>query len=499
MQKMTACLGIVLLILACHTLNADAQGQTTFRFRSTLNGSQEVPPNESDAIGHFMATLDQTQMELAFELDASNFTNPFTAAHIHQAPSGENGPIVFTLDNEQFPNFMGTWTLTPEDAQDLFAGNLYVDVHSEVYTGGEIRGQIDVACDLYIGQAMAGTGQTIQIPVNINQAPNEVDAMGLHVIYDPNVLQYTGTHSRGPLVENWSFFDVSNPEAGRLTIGGFTVTDPIQTGAGGTVVILEFLVVCPDCQMGEFSQVYATNLIDDIATWGTCPGGLLLTICVEGEGLAIADSRASAGRIVSIPVTVQQALNEVDALGLDVHYDPQVLRFTGGFSRGDLVMNWNFIDASELEPGIVRVGAFTVTDTILAGEEGVVVELEFEVICAQCGTGTTSEIFVTELVDDIATWPACPGTFTVGCPSCGDVDLSNGITPTDALLAFRHFLEFIRLEDCELEQADVDGDGEVTSGDALEIFKEFFHLPNVIDPGCWPDRNSAILKSVQAE
>lgn len=66
------------------------------------------------------------------------------------------------------------------------------------------------------------------------------------------------------------------------------------------------------------------------------------------------------------------------------------------------------------------------------------------------------------------------------------MDLSAHITPADALLAFRHFLQFLVLEGCMLDQADIDGNGEVTSADALEIFKEFLHKPNTIDPACWP-------------
>jgi hypothetical protein len=67
-----------------------------------------------------------------------------TAAHIHEAPAGTNGPIVIPLtktgDN--------VWSL-PEGAkltdaqyESYKAGNLYYNVHSAAYKGGEIRGQI---------------------------------------------------------------------------------------------------------------------------------------------------------------------------------------------------------------------------------------------------------------------------------------------------------------------------------------------------------------------
>jgi hypothetical protein len=320
----------------------------------------------------------------------------------------------------------------------------------------------------------------------INAAPNEVDALGFDLTFDPSVLQYTGAFTRGALVAAWSFFDVSNPTPGKLKVGGFTVVDPIQAGVSGTLVRLEFLVVCNNCGAGSISELVATNLVDDVATWSTCPGSFHFIFCVDGQGLDVGDSRASGGGVVSIPVLMQGALNDVDALGFDVFYNPNVLQFTGMFTRGPLVANWSFVDVSEISPGRVRVGGFTVIDTILAGEDGTVVTLEFNVVCSNCAVGDTSEIFVMMLVDDLAGWPACPGTFTFGCPHCGDVDLSQQITPTDALLAFRHYLQFLVLEGCALEQADVNGNGEVTSADALEIFKEFLQKPNSIDPACWP-------------
>jgi hypothetical protein len=49
--------------------------------------------------------------------------------------------------------------------------------------------------------------------------------------------------------------------------------------------------------------------------------------------------------MVSIPVTIQGALNDADALGFDLLYDPQVLQFTGMLTREPLVANWNFVVA----------------------------------------------------------------------------------------------------------------------------------------------------------
>jgi CHRD domain len=106
-----------------------------------LTGSQEIPPvtTSASAVGVITVAADKS---VRGSVTVSGISP--TAAHIHEAPAGTNGPIVIPLvktgDN--------VWTV-PEgakmtDAQfDSYkAGNLYYNVHSATYKGGELRGQI---------------------------------------------------------------------------------------------------------------------------------------------------------------------------------------------------------------------------------------------------------------------------------------------------------------------------------------------------------------------
>lgn len=77
-------------------------------------------------------------------------------AHIHRAPRGLNGPIIFFLWRPAEGPFgpgnpVGkTWTrfnpdpqaLTEENVRDLRTGNMYVNIHTESRPSGEIRGQL---------------------------------------------------------------------------------------------------------------------------------------------------------------------------------------------------------------------------------------------------------------------------------------------------------------------------------------------------------------------
>jgi hypothetical protein len=89
-----------------------------------------------------MATL-----QLCYALTASGLTAPPTAAHIHNAPAGQNGPVVvnFTPVPATTTFALTTCATVPAaTAQGLAQNraNFYVNVHDTNFPGGEIRGQL---------------------------------------------------------------------------------------------------------------------------------------------------------------------------------------------------------------------------------------------------------------------------------------------------------------------------------------------------------------------
>jgi len=128
----------------------------------------------------------------------------------------------------------------------------------------------DDSGDLDIMGNTGGLGGTVAIPVRIQGAPNEVESLGFEVTFNHCVLEYTG-FTRGPLVENFDYFEAFNPETGIVRVGGFEAgEDTIPTGANGDVIYLNFNVI--ECEQGSKYTLDLQKLKDDIAGWSASLG-----------------------------------------------------------------------------------------------------------------------------------------------------------------------------------------------------------------------------------
>jgi len=112
------------------------RGVDSFTFPMTA--AQEVPPTDSPAKGVCFADLSDNATSLAVQ--CTHNVPSAIAAHLHDAPPGVDGPVVF--DYPVGSTFSGTTPLTPRLVADFAAGFLYVNVHSVNYDTGEIRGQV---------------------------------------------------------------------------------------------------------------------------------------------------------------------------------------------------------------------------------------------------------------------------------------------------------------------------------------------------------------------
>lgn len=126
-------------------LSVSASAQM-WSFHETLNGSKEVPANGSQTTGMAMGTYNQATKVLEIEVMSTTFTSNIRAGHIHQAAAGVNGGIIVFLTNTGGNRDWAsnnTFTLTDAQEAQFLAGNWYVNLHTDNFPGGEIRGQLN--------------------------------------------------------------------------------------------------------------------------------------------------------------------------------------------------------------------------------------------------------------------------------------------------------------------------------------------------------------------
>ncbi len=142
------------------TINDDdtvqAPSPSTKSFGGTLDSGQETAKPNSTAKGVVLVELNQDETAANVSLNFSGLSSAQTAAHIHgPAARGVDAPILFTLPNGNFNSFQ--ILLNSQNVADLKAGKFYVNVHSNNFSAGEIRGQLDFnpidSAALFVGQA----------------------------------------------------------------------------------------------------------------------------------------------------------------------------------------------------------------------------------------------------------------------------------------------------------------------------------------------------------
>jgi len=123
------------------------------KFTTELTGEAEVTgggvPNQGDlaATGTATIVINPGQERVCWEITTGNFsagTTTITGAHIHSAIAGQNGPIVVALSATLNGTSTGCADVTRSlaDAIRKSPQAFYVNVHTNLFPAGAIRGQL---------------------------------------------------------------------------------------------------------------------------------------------------------------------------------------------------------------------------------------------------------------------------------------------------------------------------------------------------------------------
>ncbi len=116
--------------------------------------------NGCDGTGSASMTFDTDTNEFSWDVMWSGLFGNVTVAHFHgPALPSQNAGVQVTIDATSNPT-SGSEIIAPSQASDLLAGLWYVNIHSDLFPAGEIRGQVNVvpvpAALWLFGTALAG-------------------------------------------------------------------------------------------------------------------------------------------------------------------------------------------------------------------------------------------------------------------------------------------------------------------------------------------------------
>ena len=128
--------------MAMTMLGAYSAAALAADIKVSLSGANEVPPVTTSATGAGTITVN-ADMGVSGSVMTTGIAA--TAAHIHEAAAGKNGPVIvpMTKSGDNMWTVAAGAKLTEAQMTALKAGNLYVNVHSAANPGGEIRGQLN--------------------------------------------------------------------------------------------------------------------------------------------------------------------------------------------------------------------------------------------------------------------------------------------------------------------------------------------------------------------
>ena len=235
---------------------ADGPQGVAYVFEANLSGAEEAPAVDTRASGRAVLALSDDMTTLYYRIIVHDIIS-ITMAHIHLAPRGATGGVVFWLydpsgveapggDFDPDNPVSGSLTLTSDDVDDLLAGDYYVNVHTDMYGAGEIRGQIDpLSPATDFNALMQGSNQ---VP------PVDSDALGIarfnlvgidtldYTLHVTDIVSITMAHihtgwpdESGPVV-HWLYdpsgvnapggdFDADNPVSGTLSLDAEHLVD----------------------------------------------------------------------------------------------------------------------------------------------------------------------------------------------------------------------------------------------------------------------------------
>ncbi|NOZ61972.1 MAG: S8 family serine peptidase [Calditrichaeota bacterium] len=272
---------------AAELISVDVQDTSTIQELTLNQGDSTVIFVQSDGVDPLRVTIAWTDPPGTAPAAQLNLRTPVLVNDLNLRVTALNSGTVY------YP-----WKLSPDNpSQAAVSGNNNVDTEEQVFVespesgnyrivvrhAGQLQGGSQnfsiiitgatfshecVPPYIKVGDVSGVAGDTLLVPILIEQNPDSIDAFGFKFHYCSEKLSYLGVQA-GNLTTDFDYLDGKENAPGVVNIGGFDPV-PIDTNSSGTLVFVKLLV--NQCGEGETCVLNLTFLTDDIVGLNNCSG-----------------------------------------------------------------------------------------------------------------------------------------------------------------------------------------------------------------------------------
>lgn len=197
-----AATSLVAFALGCPPEDPDPDPEIT-QYQVELVGENEVPPIATRADGTMNVEFDESDNTLTVDGTFDNLISDLieigdSSAHLHVGDEDDVGPVVFDVDvDADADNRSGTFEFSRElrdEEVGAFEDNeYYLNIHTEAYPGGELRGQLDEDAPTYAALAESfGTRLTDDAQPHADEIDTDADGWAWAIMRDDDAMVASG-------------------------------------------------------------------------------------------------------------------------------------------------------------------------------------------------------------------------------------------------------------------------------------------------------------------
>lgn len=290
-------------------------------------------------------------------------------------------------------------------------------------------------------------GDDIKVTINISNNQCQMSAFGFDLFYEASMFTYQGIEYLDCLTSDWTMIEANEISPGQVRIGGFAGSGTmIESADDGCLVVVNLKVSCqyPDCLDGQLSTIAIDAYADELELYNPQPARATFTFKYCCGDISLPPNESGTwGDIIYLPVNIANNDSQICDFSFDFVFDPSVFDFEAAV-KSATIQSWTTLNWNQTSPGKIHIsGAAGSGSCIPAMSTGSLVNMKLMVKCVGYTSDTAVPIRIEAYQDGISC--LCPRSFEANflyraCQRLGDVNGDGNITPGDAQKAFEIFL-----------------------------------------------------------